>query len=902
MKMPTPRFLYILTAITILLSASGLRADTVVTDPRGGTLCFGKSTVKVDFGRANFDAELSKLHDAECLVMGVIDGRVVVANLNQTASGPTQNKLFFVGLLGDGKASFSGLISDRINVTGSMALKQFVKTEEQNLGARGYIPIPIRIIRGQLLPWKGKKPDGTPTQYILMTDQYQKGISVFEYRSENTAGEVTGIMEIHFVRNMLLPGKFTDYNVNVLDAINLNAFRDTENVTEYQPALMVWCKPNFRTGYNNTQLVAPTDLLCCLVDDAVTQITINSEDHFNYKPYTEGGSESENMLTGFITAPNDDGKLCYWGCKVSADIGFFDTPIRSEVHVMPIVFSQKGIMTRPSTVKCVWNDDDGRRYDSLAQRWSKWYSSNPGLRILFKKRQDNEVGMTPALMPDIEPYEVGNDRIGVCDTAAQAEVDQINAKIRIAGGAIPSNPTDRLKRLAQVEGWTVLRVFLGQPYVAAPKLTPTDPVKPKMIYKDCYISYKYDKSSLYQYAFNNGTSESLSIGVSGKKTAGFAKFDAGVKSTYEYKYNKATNAEVSIGVETEQRASGASSFDQGTIVYTSVKPIISSISRIVPQKGAKNLTVEGDPKGTFSMLMINASPQQNIDSKVVSFQNFLCSNPAVTSEGADGTGKTYIDAADGEGKSLSFKTPYSVFSDGLVPRTVSSLIECNQAYDDMSVDAARNLIWGWQSSNNIIVDIQQFNSNEGGVSAYFGKVENGQMTPLRDGSVNTGFNQSAAFSIIHETETKVTRSHQGTVGFYWNLDFVGLFNTKGEVNYKGGREELNTDSEKHKFEVSMGGWDGAPNYKRAYYYYWIDVPSMKSYMASHTYTLQAGENKGTYTNEVHRPGFIPAYCWVNDQSFMLGVPWLKTGVNATREGHSPSQKKSKKPLQAATAG
>ena len=548
------------------------------------------------------------------------------------------------------------------------------------------------------------------------------------------------------------------------------------------------------------------------------------------------------------------------------------------------------IKTETSTYDSSWFNKD--KMNGIEQHIEEAYFENPGPKISIADDAEKTVRIKPAPVEEWKFFKksklvAGNDQNGVVELASQSEIDEVNRNIRIPGGAIPSNLSERLRRLAHVEGWTVLRVFLGQPYVAAPKLTPTDPVKPKMIYKECFISYKYEKSSLYQYAFNNGFSETLSIGASGKDKWGFAKFEAGVKSTYEYKYNKATNAEVSIGVNTKQVASGPSSFDQGTIVWTSVKPYISSLARLVPKKGVKNLTVNGDTTGAFNLLMVNASPQQDHANQVVSYQNFLCRNPAVTSEGADGTGKSYWDIPDWSNNPLSFKTPYSVLSDGLVPRPVSSLIECNGAHDDVTVDNAIKLIQQWQSSNNIIADIQQFNSTDGGVSAYFGKVENGSITPtpLMDGAVRTGFNQTAAFSIVHKTETKVTRTHQTSFGFYWKFDFVGLLATKGEIASRGGSDEVNADSVKHQFEVSMGGWDAAPSYKRTYYYYWVDISSIKSYMASHSYTLLAGDNKGAYTNEVHRPGFIPTYCWENNQSFMLGVPWIDVGVNSKRSAH-----------------
>lgn len=899
MKIPAARFLIALVAGLLLLSGSVLHADTVITDPKGKTLCIGKSYAYVNLEYVNFDQKLKDLKACSFLIVGMIDGRIVGVDTKQEPTRPTYNKLFFITLLGDGKGSFSGLVEDVIPLKGAMTLKDFVKYDVMNLGGARF-----GRTRCQLLPWEGAKPDGTIIKYVFLIDEYQRDIAVFELKAAPVqgAGESMGLQELAYVRKLVLPSKGTkpyqNYFINALDVIDLNAFRDNTappNTNSYPKALMVWCKPNGCTGYENTQLDAPTDVLTCSLDDAVTTIKIESEDHFNFDPYSDSSGDAlDNVVGGFLTAPDETGKLCYWLETMRGDnwsfsgnsTYYFDIHKKAISYTPPSAYSSRGfVKTEGSTRTCEWYVKKGWH---MNQHWHDCYLSNPGPKVSYADDADKTVRIRPAVAEENKRYdgivmEAGSDRIGVCDAAPQDEVDRINQNIRITGGAIPSDPAERLKRLARVEGWTVLRVFLGQPYIVAPKNTPVDPVKPKMIYKDCYISYKYDKASLYQYAFNNGTATSQSYGLSGKKTSWFAKFDVGVKGSYEYKYNKATNAEVTIGAETEQRASGAHSFDQGTIVYTSVKPYVSSMARIVPNKGAKNLTVNGDSSGRFALMMINAAPQQNIDSRIVTFQHFLCTNPAVTSEGADGTGKTYEDAADGDGKTLQFKTPYSVLSDGLVSRSVSSLIECTKAYDDATVDNARKLIRDWQDSNNVIADIKQFNSTEGGISAYFGKVENGQVTPLMDGAVNVGFNQSAAFSIVQETETKVTRSHQGSVGFYWNLDFLSLFNTKGEVNYKGGREELNTDSEKNKFEVGMGGWDGAPSYKRSYYYYWVDVPSIKSFMSSHAYTLQAGENKGSYTNEVHRPGFIPTYCWVNNQSFMLGVPWIRPGLNASRD-------------------
>ncbi|MFZ0435279.1 MAG: hypothetical protein WAL87_04835 [Chthoniobacterales bacterium] len=878
MKMNTRRFIIILTAVTLLLLGSGLRADTIITDPKGGTLCFGKSTVKVDFGRANFDAELAKLHNTECLVMGVIDGRVVVANLDQTVNGPSQNKLFCVNLLGDGKAAFSGLVSDRINVTGNMTLANFIKTEKYNLAEKGYIPNNIRIVRGQLLAWTGKKLDGTAAQYILMTDQYQQGISVFEYRPVMTSGEQTNIHEVHFVRNILLPGPYTNHFVNVLDGIDPNAFRASGNTKEYPKTLAVWCKPDRRTGYSNTQLVAPTELLSCSVDDAVTELKIASHTSFPYDPFGPGTrfSQCENMLTGFMTAPNADGKLSYWACKLRFYQSMGSSSYAySDVFVMPVVLSGNELRLGDKTVKCIWEKDFGNRYANLRQKWQEYGLDNPGLRVLFKKRSDNEVGITPALMPDSETYHRGNDKIGVCDALSSEELQMLNSKVSILGGVVPNSMEERMKRYARVQGWTVLRVFQGQPYLIAPESLPGG-ARPAKIYNQCSIAYGYEKTQLYEYSFNNGVMLSDTTAMAGKDLF-FSKFEIGLKSTWEQKTNNVTNTEVTVGVNTEQRASEARSFDEGTVVFTQIKPRVGALAKIVPTKEAPTLSLQGDPAGKFQLVLVNSSLQQPVGTTAVQFQKFMCTNPAVTLEGSDGNAPIYRDFEDCTGKAIEPKlqTPYSVLSAGLLERPFSSLISTRRGGDPV-VDETIGKILNWQSSNDVIADLQQFNSELGGVSAYAQAVKEGSDIPVQvdNGELRDSFSATTKYSVVRKDSSKLTRSHQKNLSYYWKLD-LGLLTKDGSVETKVGTETVNTDTTKHKFDFGIGGWDGAPvNNQRSYYFFWVDIPTLKSYMASHTYELRAGANKGKYTNEVHRPGFIPIYCWENDQSFQLGVPWI----------------------------
>jgi hypothetical protein len=909
MKITTPRFLSLLTAVTLLLTGGVLRADTLVTDPKGRTLQLGRSEVNVDFSATNFDPELQKLkwNNSSCLIMGMIDGRIVVANTDQTRPA-TKNKLFYVTLLGDGLASFSGLIEDRIQLQGPVELSKFVKKEvleipyeKSYVKNKTYIP----YARGQLLQWTGVNRDGTPARHLFMIDGYQKEIDVFTLKDAALPGELIGVQTLAFTRKLLLPGKYgvEGYEINALDCIDLNAFRDTTSPTanntpaEALPkALMIWCKPQNKNGYYNAQLVFPTDVLTCSVDEAVTDIQVNAQETRPFDDFSDAlnGDHIDNVVGGYVTAPDEKGNLCYWFSDLRVENYTWSGEFYFRINKKPIVYKPgSAFLTTQTSSRTTeywykWNYD--------AAKFTEWRAlaiDNTGPKVVFENNAAQAVSMVPAVSKDKDLVHkrthgqriAGNEFIGICDAVSQAEVNEINKSTRIIGGAIPSDLTERLKRVAVVEGYTVLRVFLGQTYLAVPN--ENDPTfNPGKIFKLCSYKYKYQKSSLYQKSFNNGTSSKLEMGVAAKDKWGLSKAEFGVQSSYEYDYNKDTNTEIKIGSDFKQVASTADSFELGSIVYTKIQPRISTMARVVPSKESKQLTVVGDTNA-YQLLMINTTPQQASDLGAPIFlQQFSLTNPALVNEGMDGQpGKEYYDAADHSTKKSSFTTPYSVLSDGLLPRPFSSLISCTNTNGSTSlptvVREAHKQITAWEATNDLIADIQQFNSKDGGVSPYFGTLENGTVTPTGDGSVNLGYNLSANYSIVNETETKVTRAHKWSAGFYWSTVAV-IFASKGEINYKGGVKAVNTDSEKNQFEIGIGGWDKAPNYMRSYYYFNIDVPSIKSYMASHPYKLQSGENKGSYTNEVHRPAFIPSYCWLHNQSFMLGVPWIKPGVNSAQ--------------------
>lgn len=893
MKMNAYRWLLLLAAGLLLLLGSGLHADTIITDPKGMTLCLGKTVVSVNLERVNYDPRFQKfpeLKDCSFLIMGMMDGRVVGADCKQEPSRPTYNKLFYITLLGDGKASYSGLVEDQIPIrSGAKSLKDFVKKDVLlNSYSR---------IRGQLLPWEATRKDGTSVKYVMMIDGYAQSISLFTLNDvpAPASGDNLHLRELVYSRELILPSSskpYQNYFINAIDCIDLNAFREPcnpLNTNDYPMALMVWCKPDRNTGYELMSLDAPSDALTCSLNENLTTIKIESEDGFALDVYSSKNFNVNQIVGGFLTAPDETGKLCYWCEKLiagyTAYYGVTQGYYTFQIHKKPIVYtppsttSPKGIIkTEISTSNCEWNKQD--KDHQPVEWWNEISLQNPGPKISIDKDAGKKVHIKPAVVDDCEIFKTsklssGSNFIGILEETPKADIDKINKNIEIFGGKIPNLDLKlRLNRVARVEGWTILRVLLGQPYVAGP--TP-----PSSTWE-----YKADRTRIQQYSFNNGFSTKDSFGIKmGKDDLGsrstFVSFESGVKGEYEYKYTRATNDEViaSAGYKLEVKTERA--YSSGAVFYTALKPQIYSMGRILPNKDAQYLTVSGAGNDRFNLWIMNVIPQVGNKSSAIRQMEFLCENPAKT---AGDTLDQYRDREDqADGESVIFETDYAVLSDGLLARPYSSLIMGPESgLKQLLLDRSKQ-ITDWERTNNIIQDIESF-YNGGGVQSYSSYATHQNLQdwlPLDGSCVATPFNISSTYSISYKSEDKNTRSHQGAVGFYWKLTLANMFNYEGEKMYKGGEERVNSDSEKTQYTVTVPGYPGINlNKNRSYYYYWVDVPSMKSWMASHSYTLSTGENKGSYTNELHRPSFIPVYAWDNNQSFMLGVPWLEIGVNS----------------------
>jgi len=901
------------TGLLVLLAAGTLpplKADTIITapasekdqknpPPRGVPICLGQAIVRVDFSKANFDKDLAKLTAQPCLLMGMINGRIVAADVDQSnQKKPTFNKLFMVDLLDSKSAGFSGLLEDCVNVEVSPAGAKLANYINDKVA---YSRDPWFNRRGQLLQWslpsKDPQKPNDIQKFVLMTDGYSKGgFDMWSLEPDPvTQGQpnVTNKVKLTYKTRKLLGNckdvKGSDLFVNALDCIDLNQFKTADNKTNYRKALMVWCKPDGCKGYDNIQLSAPKYLLSCtLEDDNDTPVPVLYMLDHGIKNYTKSGHEENkwsNVVGGFVLAPTAGGKLRYWCAKVDGLVftyGGWHFGAKLKAISMPIRLgsSNNVYVAGPITEESVFSRSETPDKQDLRDIMTREYTvENAGLGFTFTP--DGTVWLNASVIPGYDVRERGWDKIGITESLSKAEIEELNKKGTILGGGVPTDVSDRLTRLNRTQGITVVRVILGWPYVAM-----KSDGHPESQGNAPYIKLDECSTTIDQAGFNNGLSFSVQAGLSVgiKKVAGGT---SGIKAGYEYKYDHTQSRSVSISETATYYAVNSPNdledakrmWASGVVVATKLFPQFTRASRCIPSTEKPDLTLDNDTnkfvymaagmqlentEGCHTAAAAGLLPGKSVGQSTIK-NPFLCQDPSLTGLGQ----QTYYDYQDrNPTKPDKFTTDYSAISDGLLTRP-SSLILYKEGASDNDLEQRLEEIRAWQKANPIVRDLEFFAKEKGGVEPY-GK---------SGGRYVSRFNESASLSVTTGDTDIVTSTHQGYVGMYWEWK-VGtpVFGGEGKADcvFKGGKSTMHSQKEDKSFTLWQPGLSKYPK-DRYYYFYNIDVPAMKSYMLSHSYTLKCnpwGSQSGGFNKVAIRPTFIPKYCWDESQSFVLGFPWI----------------------------
>ena len=921
--------LTILLAAILASSPSVLRADTVIMVPPSNKdakvvspICLGQAIVEVDFSKANFNPKFSEpaFSKRPCLLMGMINGRPVVIDVDQNPEYPTFNTLYFVTIVDDKHASFSGLLEDCIGFEGFQGQKVWAYMN-RDIAFSGP---PLNNRRGQLLHWTFPPSDPTKPetakQMVLMINGCQKGgVDFFSLMPDPVkSGNAQVIKKIKLVWNKRrYLGNFdpdrlkgSDLYITSLDCIDLNGFKNADNNTNYNKTLVVGCKPDGMNGCDNLQLSAPKYLFFCpLENDVDAPIDVCGKYEFYLKPCKKPARDTDdgwdNVVGGFVMAPTNKGQLRYW-FAISAgekthewrnDHYWF--AVNLTTNSIGLKYDENKKVVLPSTIgynyqhsykrtsSKYWKTDAEPLFEFLMRAYEVEFG---GPRFVIEDDENNTVRLN-ACGPDYSQYQwkaYGDDKIGITESMSEKEINDLNKDIDILGGPInrdsdtPEAKAARLTRLNKMLGSTVFKVFLGWPYTAIPQ-------------KDNAITEKYPQfvvtksnTKITQQSYNDGVAANVEVGwvVGVDKIWGFG---LGVKSGYEFKYDRTKNNSIEVSESTivdalmkpESLEDAKRMYGSGVVFVTRVGPRITRVSNCIPFKGSKGLTID-DGNATPRFFCPTVGVQIDGGSQgVLTTPRFLCSDPSNM-----GRSDQYTDWEDRTNKEKSekrFVTDYQPFTDGLLKRTVNSLIQYNPN-DPADFDNKLDVIRKWQDANPLVKDIESFNSKGSGVSPY----------DQDKGYFKGTFSNTAACSIIIGNNEVETYSNQGYLGIYanWTSHPLGGVTMKGDIVWKTGSSYVYTKSNKDAFMLNVPG-HGEKNKLWYYYIYNIDIPALKSYMLSHSYTLYCNE-RGTkgddakFTNEAVRPTFIPKWSWENNQSFVLGFPWIPPGSVNTPQATASS--------------
>ncbi|MEI6071335.1 MAG: hypothetical protein WCS31_06060 [Verrucomicrobiae bacterium] len=891
-----------------------LRADTVISAPaprdqqkdppsRPVPLCLGQAIVRVDFSKANFDKDLAELkytnkdgkkENEPCLLIGMINGRLVAADALKNKC--TNNRLFFVDLLDSKNALFSGLYEDCITVVPSKEGKQLSNYINDTVA---YSSDPLFNRRGQLLHWilpstEPQKPEDV-RQLVLMTDGYQKGgVDLWSLEPElDNKGKPIPCQKLQMTyKGRKLLGNYkdtkgSDLYVTALDCIDLNQFKASDNKTDYPKALIVWCKPEGCTGHDNLQLTAPKYVFSCMLEDdnPNNSIPVKNVNTLPFVGYTRPGDRDntwQNIAGGSVVAPDKHGDLAYWFAKSEGKIdgNYFRCDLIS--LEFPIFWDAKArevrldsqLMAGSRFYRLHETTDSGLRH-TMTREYNVEFPG-PG----FEFDSTKTVYLTTKAVPWCDEFLGGDTEIGSSDTLSDQQTQELNRSVTIKGGKVLLNDLPaRLTRVKRCQGVQVKRVILGWPYVAM--LAKDDPST-----KGPSIEIKKSNTQIEENGFNNGLSCSFSASVH----AGIEDVvggSAGIKAGYEYKYDHTKDHSFTIAEEADYEAlkndpDPKRAYAMGCVFVGKISPQFLRLSRVLPLIHQPYITVRGDSGHFFCPAVgMSLAPEEGDHMTMVSFLN---SDPANV-----GRLSTYQDREDGQSTDLPrFQTDYAPMSDGLMKKPYGSLI---QYINDNDLVKKMDDIRAWQSENPIADDLIRFSRlKDSGVTPY------GRTEGNNPGCYVSNFNNGHTLSITTGSSDIVTRTHEGFVGLCYSVSAgtpLGGFKAKSECLYKGGSSTKHSKSEQNTFTLHQPPACDA-TYQRWYYFFNIDVPSLKSYMLSHEYDLVCNSepldpkdpNKRkpkTFKNQAVRPTFIPKYCWDLNQSFVLGFPWIPDQrVNVTK--------------------
>jgi hypothetical protein len=922
--------------VIVAATVTAATADTSITAPDGSQVCIGQTILQVPLDPAK-RSEANK-----CLLIGMIDGRFVVANTDQ-ANPVTKGNLYFVQLASDTKANYSFLEQDRISFEYPGDLAAYGISTEAWEGAP----------RGQIVEWAfpggkrmegGKTVDTPPKRMVLVINRYCRAIQAFDLTEVSANGITRYTLKSR--KEITLPPKYSSMIITCLDVIDLNAFvlspKDKPLEKPYPWTLLVGCKPDRRTGIDNRQLNAPLHMLSCTLSETFTLQTIGEPINFYYEavgdtnPTFSSGAFS-NIIGGGLIAPAPDGSLCYYVAKGGGSIthmgrktNMFSASVipltitmnpNTDLapHLLPAHRLQGDSGTYATGIDAnyvVDTDDywDGNIGTSDFRRYN-FHATGPKISM--------EGGKLSVLVAGKHDKTFGDNTVGQIDGAPAEEINKINKAASIpVEDAAKSDLVGRQRAIRLAQGTRVIAVLYGFPYLAIPERQSIPPEKNEAM-KSLFSANK-TSVAMETDAYANGVSAALELGVGASKGGPWEGTKVSAKSAYEYKNEKQRTTGVNVSVTTDYAPSPAAEkpfefFDAGCVISTGIQPTIQTISRIS--------AIEGKSKFPDRRVFVVGLEKDR------TFQYSVCSLGLAQRGGAGFTVETFF-LADPAKRTVmrsfkdddgTFETDHSILSAGLTPRPISSLVRLRtqpgtpepkavqpvaapskdkapesvdtqppatpstpalavattttkvassemRIFED-TLQAKMEEIRAWQKKSGLVAGLLQLlETPNSGVAPYSGSGDKGGQ--IGAGVFQGSFATTDTFSITELASVIQTSTHTYSVGLAWEVSFATgplAFFTKGEVMYRGSQWSKYQKDSSGTLRIVKPGIAGLPEYPTSLMAVSVDVPALKSYMTTNDYPFE-GTTKTDRT--ARRPGFIPQFCWDEDQAFLLFMPFI----------------------------
>jgi len=921
--------------LVLSLLSPNLWADTAFTAPDGSGYCLGKQVLRVWLcgTRTVNGKSVTKYHEYECLLLGMIDKRFVVIPVlkdSDPKDAYTPRSLYMVNLGLDYKAYYNFLEQDRIAIDPSVEESLFMNRNSAFNSPHGQVlewrfPISDVERKRQLLTGLSV----SELRYILVTDQYsQRGFHYFFLQSD-VGRKGIDALSLKYVGKIALPGPYADWIVTSLDAVDINPLvvsaQEKQN-TYYPPALVVGVKQNDETGHDGLQLTVPKRILSCTLNQKnagdEVKLTIHSANEFNLQVCHRGiGSKEnswDNVVGGGLLATNPSGGFSYYvatqfGRFYQSVIGGYGSTlvyrgryaIRQDIHRLPVqydakagavVLGEKGLASSVSTDRA-----GGERGTEKGDIFKKYNADNVGPQMVFPDQSGRK---EVYVRPHCWVAEDNAQLVGYYTPADANVLENINKELRIAlppelasnaprsgEGAGPSpsptpdhlvdintNPSEAERRLVEglyyTAGTQVLGVIYGWPISARAKNQPdgklTDP------------SYTSSMSNAIQTSdsYGDGTSQTLEVGGALAKNVPFVGGSKlGIKGSWENKEETTKNQTVSLKIERKYARAQLDTetyYKTGLVISQSMVYSVAAMGRVTP-------SADGEPTlvaGASDRFLLAVSNIQSREKRAADFEMFQLEKPELFT----------IPESFENGENSTHTSVFSALTDGLTKRSSRIIIfqtskEPGKQNDDFlnQYKAIRSA----QESNGTDFAVALSKLSESGVTPYISTATDKSSQAAKDneknlskisgdigGAFKGSLNSSSTFT-FNKLATEIrTTTWNRSMGITWDVTasgaVIGAY-SKGEAAWKESNTRKYQTEESSGFTINQGGTDLAPGrYQTWFYVLSVNVPQMKSWMVKNQFTMDGK----LYRNEAVKPGFVSTYCWKYNQTYLLFLPYL----------------------------